>query len=179
MFCAIILLIGFLVPYNIYIWQPISSLQIVSYMYLMSLNWPDTISDFLPGILYYNYFPNIFHLIEKDGPSPSDNAEDFGYDTSQFLRNNGVVITFFFVEIIVWCIIFITSIVLSGSTSIFSKIIRVIRTCYNWNIYLKVYIDTYLVTAITCLIQLKFSEYDSPNVLVNFISALFAIVIFT
>ncbi len=178
-FCALVLLIGFFVPYNIYIWQPISSFQILSYMYLMNLDWPDTISDFLPGILYYNYFPNILHLIEEDGPSPFDNAQDFGYDTSQFLRNNGVIITFFFVVVIVWPIIFLLSKVLSGSTSVTTKVISMIRNSYNWNAYLRVYINTYLITSLTCLIQLKYSEYYSTNLIINFLAALFAIVIFT
>jgi hypothetical protein len=177
--CAIILLIGFFASRKLYIWQGINFLQILSYVYLIDLEWPDTIADFLPGILYYNYFPNIFHLIEKDGPSPFSNAEDFDYDTSQFLRNNGVIITFFVAVIIVWPMVFLTSKVVAGKPDKISKALRRLCSSYNWNSYLRVYIETYLVVAIVCLLQLKYSDYDNANLVINFISALIAIVIFT
>jgi hypothetical protein len=130
-------------------------------------------------ILYYNYFPNIFQLIEKEGPSPFRNAEEFGYDTSQFLRNNGVIITFFVAVGILWPLIFFISTFLSNSSRMISKAIIKLRIYYNWNTYIRVYIETYLVTAIVCLLQLKYSEYDNSNLMINFISAIIGIVIFT
>jgi hypothetical protein len=130
-------------------------------------------------ILYYNYFPNIFQLIEKEGPSPFRNAEEFGYDTSQFLRNNGVIITFFVAVGILWPLIFFISTFLSNSSRMISKAIIKLRIYYNWNAYIRVYIETYLVTAIVCLLQLKYSEYDNSNLMINFISAIIGIVIFT
>jgi hypothetical protein len=151
-------------------------------MYLIDLEWPDTISDFLPGILYYNYFPNIFHIIEEDGPSPFENAEDFSYDTSQFLRNNGVIITFFLAILIVWPFVILFSQVFRGDSNIITRSLRDLKTRYFWNPFIRVFIETYLVVSIVCLLQLKYvryiqADYHNGNLVINFISALISIVI--
>jgi hypothetical protein len=178
-FCAAAIAIGFFIPNSLYVWNSINFLQTLSYMYFIDLEWPDTLSDFLPSIMYYNYFPNIFHLIEEEGPSPFDNAKDLDYETSQFLRNNGVIITFFIGVALLWPFIFLLVKLTGSQSSIFSTNLKKLCVTYNWNSYLKVFIETYLVATIVCLLQLKYTSYDNANLVINFISGLIAIVIFT
>lgn len=155
-FCGAALLIGFFLTEHYYVWIGVNFLQHMSLMYLIDIHWPDTISEFLPSILYYNYFPNIFHLIEKEGPSPFSNAEDFSYDTSQFLRNIGVIITLFVGVIIIWPFTLFISQLYRGSSSLIIQNISRLNSVYPWNPLLRVYMETYLITAIACLLQLKY-----------------------
>jgi hypothetical protein len=170
--CGIFIGIGLIFSEGIHILTSINFIHTISYTYLINLEWPTFISKILPSLIYYTKLPNILHILPKEEQDLYENAIDFEYESAQFLRNNGAIITILGLLVLLNIIIYQIEVIFKSS-----KTISQLRKIFNWRLLVKFYIETYQIISLTSLLQLYYYDFNSPNLILNFISACISMVI--
>lgn len=163
------------------IWMMINTLQIFSFMPLYSINIPPKMKGVCQGLLKLNIFPNFFsdYFIEREGPYYSKRTQDFGYTTSQFLLNAGKIMTFFFFNLATYALLKVLFFTLNAkiSNERVKKIFKFIIRLFEWNYFVRFWIQAYLELTITAFINILKPSFTSNLLILNFASALIVFVI--
>ena len=117
--------------------------------------------NFLPVEKFIDKFEEKLHL-EHDNFSLSDTMADFGFDSSDPIRN--LQIMFFFMGflllypfmILLFCLIFCWS-------KRCNRCLLTINRTICWNVYIRFTLEAFLEISITCLLRFKVYSFESPS----------------
>ena len=134
------------------LWSLLSTIQLIIFMPLNSVPYPDKLKKISGSLITYNIIPNVFTYIV--GPNctstPYKEAYDYGILTSVFLINTGpLFFLFMFSAISMGVFILITRLPFANEK------MMMIKSKYKYNLLIRFWIQSYLEFGVYAIIQLK------------------------
>ena len=136
------------------IWTLFNMIEIITYLPLNSMPYPDQLSAFFTNAGPLGIIPNpITYLVPSDTDAiPYLEAERYGFTTSLFIINAGPFIYNFIIFILLIPLFYIVSKTKFGAIAV--KCAKLLSN-YKYNFFLRYWMQTYLDLALLALIQMR------------------------
>ncbi len=155
------------------LWVFLSTLQIFSFSPLLKINLASKIKAIAQG-MSLNIIPNIFEKFIKYTSKPTTKRfEEFGYDTTIYLFNNGDLLIILIINTAAYFFLKITYLICIRRDSKILSIISKFLVAYEWSFYLRLLIQGYLDIGVSSLFTLKHfgKSIEIPDYIIAAISA--------
>lgn len=137
-----------------FLWSLMNCLDIMSYLPLSSLPYTDSLVSYFTTLGSLNVFPNpadYFFTISNTS-EPYLEGKRFGFETSYFLYNSGLLLSYFIISISLIPLFYLGSLVLKNS--IRAKCIRYLKK-YKYRFFLRFWVQGFLNIGVLSIIQLR------------------------
>ena len=164
------------------LWNFISTIQLLVFIYLANIPLSDRTKGFLIGLKKYNPFPNLFQYtgVYQGTPHRFTKAVELGFSTNSIFMNIGNIVSLFSCLIFMYLLVRILLSVTAFKCLQESKIIKHMRefcSKYKYGFYIRFLIQAYIEIEVACLIALYSSRFSTLNQAYNVYFAIFFLVI--
>jgi hypothetical protein len=134
------------------LWSLLSTIQLITFMPLNAVAYPDKLRNISSSFIDYNMVPNLFKLIFNPNSTsvPYENALNYGIESSVLLINTGPMF-----GLLTLSAFFLIIFLLITRLPIKSEKIILMKSKYKYNLLLRFWIQSYLEFGLFAIIQLK------------------------
>jgi hypothetical protein len=161
------------------LWSFLSSIQLISFLYLLNVPVSERTRGLLVGLRKYLIFPNIFYyLLDDDGISHQfSKLEDFKYRKNSFLVNSGTTLSMFLFGIALFVLMKIFEKILrSFSKTKLKKNLKEFFENYKYSFFIRFWIQNYAEIAVSAGLSLLTSDLNLLSQAYSFfISCIFSV----
>ena len=142
----------------------LNTAEIFYSIYLFHLNLNPILTEFLLGYRVQNYIPNSFEYMinKKNGVVLPKKLKKFGYESNLVLINLGPQLQTLAFFLCLWLFFCILSRVLKN------KIVSRIKEKFKFNIFLRLWIQTFLESNLACYFSIFYSNLENITQIVDF-----------
>ena len=174
-----LIIISIIIPENLpVIWNFLNNLQLLSFLYLLNLDFSDLTKGATIGLRNYAFFPNAFQSFS--GVSHNfPRIYTIGYHQNSFIKNSGNFFTMLLISLILFMLSKICIFVLKISKKEkFSKAFILFCQEFKYKFFCRFLIQSFLELLLLAGVAMRSSEFNSASQGFNFALSFIVIVMF-
>lgn len=164
------------------LWNFLSSVQLLTYLYMLKIPYSNRTIGLLKGLRKYNMFPNLFEFIVETNGSDHEytKAKDIGFTTNSILKNIGNIFSMLICFLVLYYILRLLAMLFAfKKTEKIKKFLEEMCSDYKYGFFIRFWIQSYIEILAGTFVAIKPVNLSNLEDAYNFLAACFLMVNFT